>query len=415
MLRVLITTAVVLAIPLTSIAGKDDDQGRYQINVLTMGQGDELFARFGHIALMVDDKQTRTRKCYNFGTFDFADPSLRVRYARGFLIYWLSVGSYAEMVRRYRYMNREVTLRTLDLTAEQGAEVARRLDVNARPENREYAYRHYLDNCCTRIRDLLDDVLGGAISSGRDEQPTERTYRYWTDRALHGLPVMQAMILFSLGPAIDRPITRWDEQFLPEVLGEDLDATRIGPDDRPLVKKKRVVVKRRGAAVGIEMPTWELGTAIGVIAALVLFLGLPLLLGRRRIGARLAGAGIFFWGLLCGLGGLMLVLYWTVTAHTDTHYNENLLVWPVLHLWLIGPGLKLLFKARLGERTARFLGRYLIVALALILIDIALKVGPFIQGNWGPILWAALCNAAALAGLWRTGILPKLLKASETK
>jgi hypothetical protein len=415
MLRVLITTAVVLAIPLTSIAGKDDDQGRYQINVLTMGQGDELFARFGHIALMVDDKQTRTRKCYNFGTFDFADPSLRVRYARGFLIYWLSVGSYAEMVRRYRYMNREVTLRTLDLTAEQAAEVARRLDVNARPENREYAYRHYLDNCCTRIRDLLDDVLGGAISSGRDEQPTERTYRYWTDRALHGLPVMQAMILFSLGPAIDRPITRWDEQFLPEVLGEDLDATRIGPDDRPLVKKKRVVVKRRGAAVGIEMPTWELGTAIGVIAALVLFLGLPLLLGRRRIGARLAGAGIFFWGLLCGLGGLMLVLYWTVTAHTDTHYNENLLVWPVLHLWLIGPGLKLLFKARLGERTARFLGRYLIVALALILIDIALKVGPFIQGNWGPILWAALCNAAALAGLWRTGILPKLLKASETK
>jgi hypothetical protein len=405
----IITALVLLAIPAAVHAEQRDQSGRYTVHVLTMGQGDELFARFGHIALMVDDGAKRTRKVYNFGTFDFADPDLRIKYARGFLVYWLSVGSYREMLGRYRYMNREVVLRTLDLTEDQAAEVARRLEVNARPENREYDYRHYLDNCCTRIRDLLDDVLDGAISKGRDEQPIDRTYRYWTDRALEGLPVMQAMILFSLGPAIDQPITRWDEHFLPEVLGEDLDQTRVGPERRPLVQKKRVVVKRRGADVGVEVPTWERWTAIGVIAALAVLLGLPLLLGRRKIGVRLAGAGLFLWGLLGGLGGLMLVLYWTITAHTDTHGNENLLVWPVLHLWLLGPGLKLLFKARLGPRTAKLLGWYLLAALALILVDVVLKIGPFVQGNWGAILWAALCNGAALAGLWRAGLLPRLL------
>jgi len=409
--RTIIATLLVLATPAAALAdrgGGRDDGDRFQVHVLTMGQGDELFTRFGHIAMMVDDRQARTRRVYNFGTFDFEDPDLRIKYARGFLTYWLSVDSYAEVVRHYRWMNRELTVRTLDLTPEQAAEIARRLEINARPENRDYAYRHYLDNCCTRIRDLLDDVLGGAISKGRDEEPTGRTFRYWTDRALDGLPVMQAIILFSLGPAIDRPITRWDEQFLPEVLAEDLDAIRIGPEQRPLVKRRRVMVERRGPAVGVVVPTWERAVSIGTIAALALLLGLPLLLGRRRIGARIAGAGLFLWGLLGGLGGLMLVLYWTITQHTDTHWNENLLVWPVLHLWLVGPALKLIFTARLKERTARFLGWYLIAALGLIALDALLKTGPFIQGNWGPILWAALCDGAALACLWRAGLLPRL-------
>lgn len=411
MLRSLITAALVLATPAVALA--EEDRARpsdgIDIHVLIMGQGDELFARFGHIGLMVDDREARTRKVYNFGTFNFADPDLRIKYARGFLVYWLSVDSYAEVVRRYRRMNRELTVRTLDVTPQQAAEVARRLEVNARPDNRDYAYRHYLDNCCTRIRDLLDDVLDGSISSGRDEEPTGHTFRYWTERALQGMPVMQAVILFSLGPAIDEPITRFDEQFLPEVLAEDLDAIRIGPDRRPLVECKRVVVERRGRDVGVETEAWELGAAIGVIAALALLLGLPLLLGRRRIGTRLAGAGLFLWGLLGGLGGLMLVLYWTVTAHTDTHYNENLLVWPALHLWLIGPGLKLLFKARLGRRAAKILGWYLIASLGLIALDAILKLGPFIQGNWGAILWALLCDAGALLALWRAGLLPRLL------
>jgi hypothetical protein len=405
----IIAAILVLALPTSALAGRGDDDGATEIHVLTMGQGDELFARFGHIALLVDDRRAHTRKVYNFGTFDFADPGLRIRYARGFLVYWLSIDSYAEMVRRYQWMNREMTLRTLELTPQQAAEVARRLAINALPENREYAYRHYLDNCCTRIRDLLDDVLDGAISAGRDREPTGRTFRYWTDRALDGMPVMRAVILFSLGPAIDRPITRFDEEFLPEVLSEDLDQIHVGPERRPLVKRKRVIVKRRGPDVGVETVAWERGVAIGVIASLALLLALPLALGRRPIGARIAGGGLFLWGLIGGLGGLMLVLYWTITEHTDTHYNENLLVWPVLHLWLVGPGLKLLFKARLKARTVSLLRRYLIGALALVLIDVALKLGPFIQGNWWPIFWAVLCDGGALLALRRVGILPRLL------
>jgi hypothetical protein len=382
---------------------------RYGIHVINMGQGDDLFSRFGHIALMVSDRRGRNDKVYNFGTFDFSDPDLQLRYARGYLDYWLSVDAWPALLRRYQYYDRDVWVRTLDLDEEQVLEVKRRLEENARPENRVYAYRHYLDNCCTRIRDLLDDALDGAISSGRDEEPTGRTFRTWTRRALTGLPVMQSIILFSLGPAIDKPIPRWNEQFLPEVLVEDLDGVSNPRTGRPLVKRTRHLVRRQGPPVGGDAPGWEIAVMALLAGLLLLGLVLPAILGARgRAPARLAGVGLVVWGLLAGLGGLMLVLYWTVTTHTDTWYNENLLVWPVTHLWLLGPGIKLVVRARLGERTGRVLGWYLLASLGLIALDVAAKLGPFIQGNWGAIAIAAVCDVLALVALRRTGVLPPL-------
>ncbi len=388
-------------------AGEGREPSRYGIHVLNMGKGDDLFSRFGHIAVLVSDQRGRIDKVYNFGTFDFSDPDLQIRYARGYLDYWLSVDSYPALIRRYRYYDRDVWLRTLDLDEEQTLEIKERLEENALPENRVYAYRHYLDNCCTRIRDLLDDALDGAVASGRDREPTGRTFRTWTRRALTGLPVMQSIILFSLGPAIDKPITRWDEEFLPEVLVEDLDRVRNPRTGRTLVKRTRHLIQRRGPPVGEDAPGWEVATVAVLAGLLLLGLALPATLGARgKAPLRLAGAGLVAWGLLAGLGGLMLVLYWTVTTHTDTWYNENLLTWPVTHLWLLGPGFQLVLRARLGERTARVLGWYLLAALALIVVDVALKLGPFIQGNWGAIGIAVACDTLALVALRRTGVLP---------
>jgi Domain of unknown function (DUF4105) len=388
------------------------NEGRYKIHVLTMDPGGELFARFGHIALMVEDSQARVKKVYNFGTFDFDDPNLRVKYARGFLNYWLSVASYRSMVRRYRVYNRTLIKRTLGLTSHQAALVVRRLEVNARPRNREYAYRHYWDNCCTRIRDLINDVTEGALFRNRNERPTGRTFRFWTKRALAGFPTTGAVMLFSLGPAIDRPITRWDEHFLPEVLAQDMDRTRIGPDQRPLVSSKETVLRHLGPKPGSRMVMSDLAIALVALAFLLVGLIPALLIGKRPVAARFAGFGLFVWGLLAGLAGLMLVLYWTATTHYDTHYNENLLIMPVFHLWLLRPAVGLMFKARLSERMVRWINWYFIGSFALIAIDILLKIGPFIQSNWGAIGMAIVFNLAAWGGLLRAGIvsLPQPLK-----
>ncbi|MCP4677190.1 MAG: DUF4105 domain-containing protein [Deltaproteobacteria bacterium] len=412
MYRALLVCLVALTVSVAAGAETHPDDDRLRIHILTMGQGDELFSRFGHIGILVEDRVTRTKKVYNFGTFDFSDPDLQTKYVRGFLNYWLSVGSYAQVVRRYKAYDREMIVRTLNLGADQKARIAHRLDVNALPENRVYAYRHYLDNCCTRIRDIIDDVTGGLLSKGRNEEPTGRTYRDWTRKALEGMPVMSTLILFSLGPAIDKPITRYDEQFLPVVVAEDLDAIRFGPENHPLVLKKKTAVSRLGPELGLSIPGMDLAVIFILFGLLVVGFGAPIALPKYRISHRLLGLGLLIWGLLAGLGGVALVLYWTVTTHYDTHYNENLLVMPVLHLILLGPAVKLIIKAHIKERTGRVLGLYLFASFGLILLDVVLKVGPFIQDNWGFIAFAAACNATALIALRRTELMPPLRKTS---
>ena len=379
--------------------GLGDD--RYVVHVLTMGPGDDLFSRFGHIALLVDDHEQQSRKVYNFGTFDFDDPELKVKYTRGFLNYWLSVGTFASTIRRYRFFDRELVRRTLNLSGRQAREVAERLEVNARPENRTYMYRHYLDNCCTRIRDILDDATGKALSKGRRDKYTGNTFRDWTRKLLDGLPVVRTAILFSLGPAVDRPITRYEEQFLPLVVAEDLDATFIGAAGESLVARKKTIVERRGPQVGKDVPTVDI--VIGVLLFGLLGLGLlvPLIFAGTKITDRFLGLGLFVWGLLGGLGGILLVLYWTITTHYDTHYNENLLLMLPTHLWLIGPGLKLMVVGRVASPTTKALFWYLIFSLALIALDVLLKLGPFIQGNWEFIGFAAACTLASLGAVWR--------------
>ncbi|MBN2498450.1 MAG: DUF4105 domain-containing protein [Deltaproteobacteria bacterium] len=389
-----------LAWPSGAGASSPDSQKPIRIHVLTVGPGEGLFTRFGHIALVVEDHRGRAL-VYNYGTFGFDDPALLLTYARGRLTFWLSRSSLSRSLRLYREEDRAVTLRYLDLDPEQAHELARRLATNAQPANRDYAYKHYLDNCCTRVRDLLDEITGRALSTGRNAEPTGRTYRDWTAACLDGLPVLRSMILFVLGPAIDKPITRWDEQFLPEVLVADLDQIRLEPDGRTMVSARRVLSERKAPPVHTYVPIADWLVMIVFFSVLGAGLILPLAVGAKRWSRRLCGLGLLGWGLVGGLGGLALLLFWTATEHLDTHCNENLLLFPCTHLWLLGPGFALLCRARLKEGTARVIAWYLLGCLVLVGLDVALKLGPFIQRNWGFLLFAAACHLAALLSVQR--------------
>ena len=64
---------------------KETIESRYRIHAITVDPGEPLFTRWGHIALMVEDQERNTKKVYNFGTFNFSDPELQVKYAQGYL------------------------------------------------------------------------------------------------------------------------------------------------------------------------------------------------------------------------------------------------------------------------------------------------------------------------------------------
>jgi hypothetical protein len=402
-----VMTSLFLMIMLASAPALSEEypDARYKIEVITVDPGAELFMRWGHIAIVVVDQEEQSRLVYNFGTFDFTDPSIRFRYAMGHLNYWLSIVPFMPMIHYYRAEGRGIVSHVLNLTPDEAEAVAEKLAINALPENRTYAYRHYLDNCCTRIRDVLDDVLGGALKQEFDTGPTDKTYRYYTIRALTGLPLMRNVILFILGQPIDRPISRWEAQFLPEVFGEDLDRVTLEPGGRPLLSQRRVYFEQIGPKVGEKAEGWEYLVMAGFGALLFLGLGLPILFRKKGWSwtGRAAGLGLFCWGFLAGFGGLLVVLLWSATAHYDCHDNENVLVFPMLHLWLMGPGAWLLFKGTITSKTNRILRYYLIAALGLLGINLILKVGPFFQQNYQFIFFAALMNIGSIIALSSLG------------
>ena len=109
---------------------------RSQISVITMGPDQrELYAAFGHNAIRVYDPVNGIDLAYNYGTFDFDQPNFYLSFARGDLLYKLSVYDYNQLKRVYVFYNRFIHEQVLDLDPEQRQRVFDDLEPNARPEN----------------------------------------------------------------------------------------------------------------------------------------------------------------------------------------------------------------------------------------------------------------------------------------
>ncbi|MDP1989685.1 MAG: DUF4105 domain-containing protein [Syntrophales bacterium] len=400
-----IGTALAILPPATDAIAAKEETERYQISVITMGPGQELFSRFGHIGLLVEDKEEATEKVYNFGMYDFSNPVLRLKYLKGFLIYWVSLRKLPSMVRQYSEEDRLMEQRVLNIAPEAAAGIAEKLAIIARPENREYAYRHFLNNCCTRIRDLVDEASGGAIAAVGKGKMNGCTYRDLTRMSLMGTITGAIGVDFILGPAGDKPIDRWAEEFLPIILAEDLDKA-VGSGGVPLVNRKIVLHEREGPALNKVTEKWDIPALATLLFLIVLGLAAPIILGRSRprLGARLAGIGLLTWAFIGGVGGAILTFLWTVTTHYDFHRNENLLCFLPTHLLLLVPALWLIVRGRISGKAGKLLARYLVLSAGIIVAGLLLKLRANPQNNYGFMAFCFGMNIVCLAALLRTGL-----------
>jgi hypothetical protein len=391
---VAIALVLLTALPLVSHA-----EPNVSVHVLSMGPDKYLFTRFGHIALMVEDEDTGAGTVYNFGEFDYRDPELATNLISGRLQYFLDITTKEKLVAFYRRIGRGLASRQLALDDDQKRRLLRRLDVYARPENRGYEYRHLDNNCCTRVRDLVDEVSGGALSRGNGA--AARTYRFWLAKSLEPMPLARAGLMFALGPQADRPISRFEEQFYPQVLTESLDQSRFPGDQRPLVSSRRILSEPHAGRIVPSGRALQNTILVGVPILVTLGFVIAALFPRRRFAIRIFGGGLALWGLVAGVGGFALALAWLVTDHTPAYANENLLVFPVTHLGLAASGIVVLTTARLPGRWHRPVVWLLLFALVLGMLDVALKLGPFHQDNGAFLGTSLTLNMSALLATYR--------------
>jgi hypothetical protein len=373
-------------------AGADQPGSRgddLTLKIAVMGPGDELYFWWGHLAIVVEDAARGDARLYDYGVFSFDSEDFFLNFAFGRMTYQ-SVRSSAERVyQRYINDNRDVTLYTLDLDAETKARVAAFLEWNVRPENRDYRYHHFRDNCVTRILNVLDEEIGGQFYGKYGSEPGRFTLRQHVRRHTWFSPFADWLLCFLMGQGIDRQITKREEMFLPSEVGRNIvDFTYIDSEgrERKLVSDIEIVNKAAGRPPVLEVPRkqWpsELVLGIGIAAALIAVMRIRK--RQERCGRVLWGAINMLFGLFLGLVGSLLFFLTFFTDHDYVWHNANVIFINPLLLAAVPLGLIVMFskkpvKVMFSETLLRGLWTYVLLGG---LVSMLIKLSPaYFQQN----------------------------------
>ncbi|MGE3546139.1 MAG: DUF4105 domain-containing protein [Kofleriaceae bacterium] len=351
------------------VSPRDLQHGRVEpeppfIDVMTFGTGEVIFEKFGHAAICLRYHDPgRPGACFNYGVTDFdAGPILIWNFVRSNQTFWVEPMSYQALLAYYRAEDRDIWLQTLRLTPEQARAIEDRLWSDVEPANRHYTYDHFLDNCTTRVRDLIDRALGGTLRA----DSTERfvfSYRELGYRGLAEFPPLVALVDFVVGRQVDEHPTLWEAMFHPEVLRHTIEA-KLGV--APVL-----IHERAGPPFPTSGSSWKL-----VVLALALVFALPLVLAQwRRRFERAARIWAASYLILWGVAIYALVILSPITA---LRWNEVALVLMPFDIALVV----------LGPARRKRYAQLRIAGLAL--VSLLCVLGALHQPLWMPILTALL-------------------------
>lgn len=355
-----------------------------QFSLLTILPGDEIYSLWGHSAIRVYDPARDIDRSFNYGTFRF-DRYFLPNFLYGRLDYLLSVHDYEAALDAYRMEERPVIEQVLRLSPAQKDTLFHLLEVNARPENREYRYHFLFDNCSTRIRDVLEQALGTALRYASEPNPG-LTFRRLLDDRIAETPFLDAGIDWLLGSPVDRVAQPYETMFLPDYLMSAFDHATINIDDAwvPLVASTDTALWIPGYENNESSFPWATATMwlFFAVGAVLTAEGV-----RKRIGViRWFDVPLFAF---VGLAGLIIVFLWFVSLHDVTENNWHLLwAWPT-HL-AAAAGL-------MRRHPSLWLLRYLLIASVLALA--AAAASPLWDQWFHPALYP-LMLLVALRGSW---------------
>jgi hypothetical protein len=319
-------------------APKDYDQVDFYL--ITVGRGKTIESRFGHSIVRVVDRLAHTDFSFNWGIFDFNAPNFVLNFYIGNLNYALGISRTGDLLNYYRvYEKRRYVEQFMNLTKHQKKIFMERFLENARPENIHYQYIHLFDNCATRIRDHLDAALGGALRKKYATAPGAAHFRYYIRTATDGIWWAYFGLDFLSNSGLDRPISQWEEMFLPSMLQMQIDKMPALDDqgvplaDLNLLGPQRTIIDRPEPLPGGN-PYFYFGLGFSLLSALGV-------LGRfykpqSAATWRFWGFCVLVFGLWSMIWGSVMSINWVVSNHKELQHNANLwLFWPVDGLFVL--------------------------------------------------------------------------------
>ena len=327
-----------------------------KISLLTCAPGAELYSAFGHTGVRVIDYKQHMDVVFNYGTFDDQQPGFYVNFVKGRMIYSITYEGYTDFMSEYVEEKRGVVEQDLRLTNDDKQKVFQFLYNNARPENRNYPYDFFWDNCSTRPRDVFEKVLGSRLEYKIDSTSGFAQHKTMHDMLrlyVHDRPWVDFGFDLILGLPCEVPATPRNQTFLPDYL-EKLFACAV-VDGQPFVTETRNVLTYPLPIIIVPLLPVYVTMALMLIGFFVIFM-------ERRRQTHYYKFDFFVF-LTAGLFGLFFICLWAFTTHYSLPKNMNMLWLMPTHLVV---AFLLLKKQKPGWLKFYFLATYILMMILML-------------------------------------------------
>lgn len=317
MKKLLLTLLSLLALPLSLLATPEV----VSVSLLTCGPTDEyVFYLYGHTAIRVRTSNGDDL-VFNYGHFSPDQKNFIYNFSIGKPMYSLGITPMDMFLYEYSAQGRRVVEQELNLKEHEATALFEYLLWNAQPENRDYQYNFYFDNCATRPRDLIEEYTGG-IEYQMDEGSLP-TFRQAIRGKSHTAAWYTMGADLCLGWHTDRQMSVRDAAFLPDYLYQEFATARRAKDGEPLVLATRELLPQT-RVVGADAPPSNL--PLLTFALVALFYGIFLLLSTKK-GTHLPLQVLrTLLYLLLTVGGVTIWFLALCSEHPHTFPNAHMLL-----------------------------------------------------------------------------------------
>ena len=289
-----------------------------KVSLLTCSPGEEVYSLFGHTAIRVYDPAKDIDFVFNYGLFSFNEPNFIWRFVLGETDYLLGVMDFDSFMIEYAMRGSAVTEQIFSLDSIQKNRLIDALFVNANLRNRKYRYNFLYNNCTTKARDKVYEVVVPhynivyKLPSIGDSLTFRKIIHVYTS----DYPWYELGMDLLLGAKADRVATRGGAQFSPMILKEEISTAVLldSISERNLISQEEELL-----AADTRLHSHSNLTPFNVALLLLLFTFVVMLCERR------SKKNFFIWDILLmtlqGSAGVLLLFMVLFSKHPVVDEN----------------------------------------------------------------------------------------------
>ena len=318
MLRNFFITIILLFSGISNLFPQADDQ--VEVFLVTCGPGTEVYSIYGHSALRIINPSEETDLAYNWGVFDFATPNFAWKFAKGRLEYMLGVYPFERFIREYFFEKRSVYQQKVNLEPDEIEILFILLKENMKPENIKYKYDFFYDDCSTRIRDILEKVLGDKLIYPEEARQDIPAFRVLVKEYQEHYPWLQMGIDLLLGMPSYKKASFMDRMFLPFDLQEGLTEAVVDRNGKmvPLLQNTEMLLEFDPP----EIKSSFLKAPFFIFSLLLLVIIIMSVTIRSIVPNRIIDMIIFF---IYSILALMMIFFNFFSEHQQLKWNLNII------------------------------------------------------------------------------------------